>query len=224
MKNHLIILVIMKLSPKQDEMISEIKNISRDKENYMKHVLSLKIPKMFSSTNKCLTLNYEDYLGSCKINKANMLKKEYNLNLFMNAFDEITSNEILLYRHKLEKKLQEGLHALMEIQFLDSFAILRNQSNAEKLVFSPDLKNIMFLMKNLVKFFDLHPPTVANELYEEEKEKAIKELNIDLRYKSPELVNNIAMNIKLKALSISLAKQHKCQVQNKFPNKGNKLL
>ena len=85
----------------------------------------------------------------------------------MNAFDEITNNEILLYRYKLEKILQAWLHALMEIQFLDSFAILKNQSIAEKLVFNLDLRNVMFLMKNVVKFFDLNPPTVVNELYEE---------------------------------------------------------
>ena len=70
-------------------------------------------------------------------------------------------------------------------------------------------------MKNLVKLYNLNPSTVANEMYDEETTKAINDLNMDLRYKNPEVVKNIALNIKLKSLAFSLAKQHQCQIQNK---------
>lgn len=212
------------LSLKQKQMLEEIEICNQDfeemKKQYMEKVVDLNIPKMVSLTDKYITLNYEDYLRYCKSMRAQNLKNEYNLNPFMKAMEEISNNEILLYRHQLENILQSGIHALIQIQFLDSLVILRTEECNEKLVFNPELlENVTFLMKNLVKLFQIDPPTVANEYFEEERNRTTKRLNF--KYKSPEAKNDIDMNIKLQSLSFSLARQHKCQIAR---NKSKYLL
>ena len=128
--------------------------------------------------------------------------------------EEISNNEIIFYRHKLEETLQSGLQALIQIQFLDSLVILRRLELIDKLQFDPDkMENMTFLMDNLIKFHNLKLSTVAIEFYENEKESLIKECNDDLSYSSPESINQVQMNIKLKALSSALRQQHQCKME-----------
>ena len=214
----------MTLSQKQTELLNQMDICWRDnkenEEDYMKKVKSLKIPAIFFPNNRHITLNYEDYLSSCKLKRAKTLKEVYNLDPFTIAMEEITNNEILLYRHQLENILQAGLHALMEIQFLDTMVLLRNNDCEEKLLFDFDLKNISFLMKNLVRFFNMNPKTVANELYEEETTRALKQINIQ-SYKPPEFIHDIKTNIELKSMACAFASQHKCKIDVNVENKGN---
>jgi len=168
------------------------------------------VPKIMSETRNCLTLNYEDFLNKCKVDVANKLENVYNLEPFIDAMEEICNNEIILYRHKLENILQSGLHALIQIQFLDSLVILRKVECFPKLEFNPDsLENMRFLMENLVKFHKLDLPTVTNEFYDLEKEN----LTTNLDYTSPEIIKQIQINNKLQALSIALRKQHQCKIE-----------
>ena len=215
----------MNLSTKQIELLNEVTTCERDNkeedDEYMKRVAAFGIPTIFSPMINEVTFNYEDNIGDCKMRRANILMNVYDLYPFSNAMEEISNNEILLYRSRLENQLQKGLHALIEIQFLDTLVILQKQTCNEKLKFDSDLKNIMFLMKNLVSLFRLNPPTVANEIYEQEKIKASNEANIDVIYKSPEDVEALLMNIELKSLSLALAKQHNCLIDNTLRKKGN---
>jgi len=215
----------MQLSTKQKEFLDEVTRVKEDHkeidEDYLKSLSSNNIPMIFAPCNRDVTLNYQDYLRNCKLKTAKKLNRGYNLEPFIEAIDEISNNEIILYRSELENRLQDGLHALMEIQFLDSLVILRKENCTEKLGFDLELKNIMFLMKQLVIFFDLNPPTVANEIYMKEKIKVTNECNIDSRYKSPEYLENMLMNIKLSSLSYGLAKQHSCLIDVNVKKKGN---
>jgi len=212
----IVILSIMDLSRKQNEMLQKIAVCKEDNketdEEYMNKIQCQNIPFIFSEWNHPVTLNYEEYISSCKMKRAIIFQNVYNLEPFTEAMEEITNNEIILYRAYLENILQNGIHALMEIQFLDSLVILKKETCNDKLEFNPEMKNIMFLMKNLVNLFDLNPPTVANEIYEKERLKAMKDCNIDVRYMSPEDLEQLVMNIKLKSLSMALAKQHKCLI------------
>ena len=166
--------------------------------------------------DKYIRLNYFDFLSDCKANKANNLNNFFNLDIFMDAFEEISNNEILLYRHRLENILEAGLHALIKIQFVDSLVLLRNEENVRKLDFNMDsLNNISFLMRNLVNLFNLTPRTLANEIYDEDKIKVSNGLNMNLDYKSPERVKEIMLNIELQSLSFAFGKQHKCQIERK---------
>ena len=211
------------LSEKQKEMLKEIKLCNQDVviEDDDEFMISLIkwhgrtiIPKIISETRGCLSLNYEDYLNKCKVDVANNLSNLFSLEPFIDAMEEISNNEIILYRHKLEETLQNGLQSLIQIQFLDSLVILRRLELIDKLKFNHDsLENITFLMDNLVKFHNLKLLTVANEYYEDEKESLIKEFNDDLSYSSPESITQTQMNLKLKALSIALRQQHQCKME-----------
>lgn len=215
----------MQLSNKQKQLLQEIEKCIEDNkgtdDDYMQRLAAHGIPKIFEPYNSHITLSYEDYIETCKIKRAIILQNLYDLQPFNEAMEEISNNEIILYRSQLENRLQDGLHALMEIQFLDTLVILRKETNNQKLAFDFELKNIMFLMKNLVSLFELDPPTVANEYYEKEQLKASNDFNTDLRYKSPEDLDYIMQTIKLKSLSLALAMQHKCLIDNKSTKKGN---
>jgi len=201
------------LSEKQKEMLNQLEICKQDllDEEYgisfMKWHGSTSVPKIIAETKHCLSLNYEDYLNNCKVDVADKLSYMYNLDPFLDAMEEISNNEIILYRHKLEETLQSGLHALIQIQILDSLVILRRLECNQKLEYHPStMENITFIMENIVNFHKLNALTVANEFYEKEKEKLISE---DLS--CPELINQ--MDIKLKALSIALRKQHECIIK-----------
>ena len=77
-----------------------------------------------------------------------------------------------------------------------------------------------FLMKNLVRFFELDPPTAAIEIYKEEKVNITNKLNMDIQYQSPEIININRTNVKMQALSIAFGKQRQCRVDRK-KNSGN---
>ena len=107
-------------SHKQYEMLKQIDICNKDNEDSLPNAGY----KVLSIVNQTYTLNYMDNLNMCVVNKAERIKGEYNLEPFMNPMTEISNNEILLYRYKLEKRLQKGLHALIEIQFLDSLVVI----------------------------------------------------------------------------------------------------
>lgn len=217
----------MHLSSKQNQLLQELDKYTEDNkqydDEYMKRMSALNIPKILAPCNQPVLLNYDDYLGSCKMKRATIFENCFNLEPFKVAIEEVSNNEIILYRGYLENILENGLHALIEIQFLDTLVILRKDTCNEKLVFNHEMKNIMFLMKNLLKFFDLNNPTVANEIFEKEKLQATQDYNIDIRYKSPEDLEQIVMEIKLKSLSLALAKQHSCLIDNTATIKSNYL-
>ena len=52
------------------------------------------------------------------------------------------------------------------------------------------------------------------------KIKASNDCNIDLRYKSLEDIDSIVLDVKLKSMSLALAKQHKCLIDNTSTNKS----
>lgn len=209
-------------SLKQNEMLKEIQKCNNDNtdDESIDMYYETKIQAAFDQS---YTLNYRDYLMRCYVNRAQILKNEYNLEPFMAPMTEISNNEILLYRYELEKKVQKGLRALIEIQFMDSLVILKKEETKEKLSFDDkSLENMRFVMKNLIKFFKLSPPTAAMEIYQKEKIKIANRLNMDISYQSPEIVEITKRNIKMQALSYALGKQHHCRIDR--VNNGNLII
>ena len=70
----IIILSIMDLSRKQNQMLQKIAVCKQDNketdEEYMNKIQSLNISIIFSGWNDYVTLNYEEYLSSCKMKRA----------------------------------------------------------------------------------------------------------------------------------------------------------